>query len=134
MEPNEDIQLKQLVNSGLSFIRQITERYGVAEGAQIWENIMTHVDDEAKGAIMFAMLTGQTGSEIKLSKVPPDQLINAIRAVRIATGLGLKEAKDLVDGVMGRNGPAAPTTLKIESDIKRETLKRDLSLIGAIYD
>ena len=133
MNTTEDAQLKQLVNSGLSFIRQITERYGVAEGTQIWENIMTHVDDEAKGAIMFAMLTGQSSNEIRLTTVPYDQLIKAIKAVRSATGLGLKEAKDLVEGVMGRYGPASPATIKVNDEVKKEIFKRDLDQIGATF-
>lgn len=53
-----------------------------------------------------------------------DKKINVIKAVRTITGLGLKEAKDLVDG--------APKTLKeAVSKEEAETMKKDLEAAGA---
>src|SRR5690349_2586043 len=40
----------------------------------------------------------QTNFDVVLTSVPADKKIAAIKEVRAATGLGLKEAKDLVDG------------------------------------
>ena len=48
-----------------------------------------------------------------------DQKVQVIKAVRAITGLGLKEAKDLVDG--------APNTLK--EGVKKEEAEEMLSLI-----
>jgi len=53
-----------------------------------------------------------------------DKKINVIKAVRAATGLGLKEAKDLVDG--------APQTVKEAlSKAEAEELKKQLEEAGA---
>lgn len=46
-----------------------------------------------------------TEFEVTLQKCPDDKKIGVIKAVREVTGLGLKEAKDLVDG--------APKILKL---------------------
>ena len=53
-----------------------------------------------------------------------DQKINVIKEVRAITGLGLKEAKDLVDG--------APSTVKegLAKD-EAESLKKTLEEAGA---
>ena len=56
-----------------------------------------------------------------------DQKIKVIKVVRDATGLGLKEAKDLVDG--------APKTLKENvSKAEAEELKAKLEEVGAVIE
>lgn len=56
-----------------------------------------------------------------------DQKIKVIKVVRDATGLGLKEAKDLVDG--------APKTVKENvSKEEAETLKAQFSEAGAVVE
>ena len=56
-----------------------------------------------------------------------DKKINVIKAVRAATGLGLKEAKDLVDG--------APQTVKEAlSKADAEELKKQLEEAGATVE
>jgi len=53
-----------------------------------------------------------------------DKKVNVIKVVRTITGLGLKEAKDMVDG--------APTTLKeAASKAEAEAAKKDLEEAGA---
>jgi large subunit ribosomal protein L7/L12 len=53
-----------------------------------------------------------------------DKKVNVIKAVRSITGLGLKEAKDLVDG--------APSTVKeAASKDEAETAKKELEEAGA---
>jgi large subunit ribosomal protein L7/L12 len=56
-----------------------------------------------------------------------EKKINVIKEVRAATGLGLKEAKDLVE--------AAPTTVKEEvSKDEAEELKGKLEAVGATVE
>ena len=56
-----------------------------------------------------------------------DQKIKVIKVVRDATGLGLKEAKDLVDG--------APKTVKENvSKEEAEELKAKFTEVGAVVD
>jgi len=111
MEPNTD--LDHIVNAGLAFISALTERYGVNEGHGIYEAIMANVDAEAKGAIMFAMLTGRTVRKATVVTCPSDQRVMAIKAIRQATGFGLKEAKDTLDVCTGHNN-LQPRTIEIE--------------------
>jgi large subunit ribosomal protein L7/L12 len=64
----------------------------------------------------------KTEFDVVLVSVPADKKIGAIKIVRELTGLGLKEAKDLVDG--------APKTLK-EGVSKDEAAKIKKSLDDA---
>ena len=41
------------------------------------------------------------------------QKVNAIKALRAVTQLGLKEAKDTVDAIMGERAPAEPRTVEV---------------------
>lgn len=53
-----------------------------------------------------------------------DNKINVIKEVRVITGLGLKEAKDLVEG--------APKTLKSDvAKVDAEEMKKKLEAVGA---
>ena len=54
-----------------------------------------------------------TEFEVTLQKCPDDKKIGVIKAVREVTGLGLKEAKDLVDGAPK---VLKPTCNKAEAD------------------
>ncbi|MBP7073973.1 MAG: 50S ribosomal protein L7/L12 [Rhabdochlamydiaceae bacterium] len=54
-----------------------------------------------------------TEFEVTLQKAPDDKKIGVIKAVREVTGLGLKEAKDLVDGAPK---VLKPTCNKAEAD------------------
>jgi large subunit ribosomal protein L7/L12 len=66
----------------------------------------------------------KTEFTVELSEVPADKKINIIKAVRELTGLGLKEAKDLVE--------AAPKPVKEDvAKEEAETMKKKLEEAGA---
>ncbi|MFT3787905.1 MAG: 50S ribosomal protein L7/L12 [Tepidisphaeraceae bacterium] len=69
----------------------------------------------------------QTNFDVVLKSAPADKKIAVIKEVRAATGLGLKEAKDMVDG--------APKTVK-EALPKEEAekLKKTLEAAGATVE
>ena len=69
----------------------------------------------------------KTTFDVVLKAVPPDKKISAIKVVRAATGLGLKEAKDLVE--------AAPKVVK-ENLSKEDAakLKKELEDQGATVE
>lgn len=79
------------------------------------------------GAAAAAPAEAQTNFDVVLKSAPADKKIAVIKEVRAATGLGLKEAKDLVDG--------APKTLK-EALPKEEAekLKKALEAAGATVE
>jgi len=96
------------------------------------------IEPAGGGAIMMAgPAAGGAGGEAAVAeektsfdvilKASGDKKINVIKVVRAATGLGLKEAKDLVEG--------APTTVK-EGVTKEEAqkLKAELEASGATVE
>ena len=95
------------------------------------------IEAAAGGGMMMAAPSGgpgapaakaeeQTTFDVVL-KAAGDKKIQVIKVVRAATGLGLKEAKDLVDG--------APKTLKENLDkAEAEKIKKELEEQGATVE
>jgi large subunit ribosomal protein L7/L12 len=71
-------------------IKMMEEKFGVSAAAAA-------VAVAAGPAAAAAAVEEQTEFTVNLSEVGPNK-VNVIKAVRELTGLGLKEAKDLVDG------------------------------------
>ena len=73
-----------------ALIKEMEEKFGVSAAA-------VAVAGPAAGAGAGAAAAEQTEFTVML-KGPGDNKVSVIKAVRAITGLGLKEAKDLVDG------------------------------------
>jgi len=96
-----------------------------------------HIEPAGGGVVMAAAAPGGAAPAAEAPEEPTafdvilkaggDKKINVIKVVRAATGLGLKEAKDLVDG--------APKTLK-EGLTKEDAqkLKKELEESGATVE
>ena len=99
-------------------VKAIEEKYGVSAVAA--------AAPAAGGAAAGAAAEEKSEFTVVL-KEAGDQKIKVIKVVRDATGLGLKEAKDLVDG--------APKTIK-ENVPKEEAedLKAKFSEVGAVVE
>ncbi len=96
-------------------VKAIEEEFGVSAAAPV--AVM------AGGAAPAAAAEEKTDFDVVLAEVGPNK-INVIKVVREITGLGLKEAKDLVDG--------APKTLKEgASKDDAEAIKAKLEETGA---
>ena len=66
----------------------------------------------------------QTEFTVSLKEYPAEKKVSVIKVIRELTGLGLKEAKDLVEG--------APSTVKeAVSKADSETMKKKLEDVGA---
>lgn len=93
----------ELITTGIHFLRCLTRAYGSEHGMEMWDTISEAIDPELKGQIFFAMLTGEYEGNIVLRGIDrtkmPYQKINAIKEVRGLTGMGLTEAKNLVEGL-----------------------------------
>ena len=91
---------EDIIQSGINFMRSITEAYGTDEGMKLWDTIASTLDPDVKGQIFFAMLTGDYNGIVSISSAQAgsDRVwrIKAIRSVTVPS-LGLKEAKDLSD-------------------------------------
>jgi len=99
-------------------VKAIEEEFGVSAVAA--------AAPAAGGAAGAATAEEKTSFNVVL-KEAGDQKIKVIKVVRDATGLGLKEAKDLVDG--------APKTIKENvSKEEAEDLKAKFEEVGAVIE
>ena len=98
-------------------VKGIEEKYGVSAAA---------VAAPAAGAVAGAAVEEKTSFDVVLKDAGANK-IQVIKVVRDATGLGLKEAKDLVDG--------APKTVKEGvSKEDAEALKAKFAEAGAVVE
>ena len=100
-------------------IKDIEEKFGVSAAAPV-AMAAPAAGGAADGA---AAAEAKDDFDIELTNVG-DKKINVIKAVRTVTGLGLKEAKELVDGAPSKVKEAAP---KAEA----EEIKKQLEEAGA---
>jgi large subunit ribosomal protein L7/L12 len=98
-----------------ALVKELEGKFGVTAAAPV---------AAAAAAGPAAAAEEKTEFDVVLVSVPADKKIGSIKIVRELTGLGLKEAKDLVDG--------APKTLK-EGISKDEAakIKKSLEDVGA---
>jgi len=101
--------------------KALEEKFGVTAAAPMMMGAMP-----AAGGAAPAAVEAQTEFNVVL-KAAGAQKINVIKVVRAATGLGLKEAKDLVDG--------APKNVKENvSKDEADKLKKELEEAGATVE
>ena len=99
-------------------VKAIEEEFGVSAVAA--------AAPAAGGAVAGAAAEEKTSFNVVLTDAG-DQKIKVIKVVRDATGLGLKEAKDLVDG--------APKTVKEHvAKEEAEDLKAKFTEVGAVVE
>jgi large subunit ribosomal protein L7/L12 len=103
----------------------LKEAYGIEAAAG--GGVMVAAAGGGAAAAPAAAAEEKTTFDVILKAVPADKKISAIKVVRAATGLGLKEAKDLVE--------AAPKTVK-ENLSKEDAakLKKELEDQGATVE
>jgi len=116
-----NLSLKQAVE----ITGYVKDTYGIEAAAG--GGVMVAAGGGGGGAAAPAAAEEKTTFDVILKAVPPDKKISAIKVVRAATGLGLKEAKDLVE--------AAPKTVK-ENLSKEDAakLKKELEEQGATVE
>ena len=101
----------------MELVKAIEEKFGVSAAAPV---------AVAAGPVAAAVVEEQTEFTVVL-KAAGEKKVEVIKAVRAITGLGLKEAKDLVEG--------APKDLK-EGVSKEDAdkMKKDLEAAGATVE
>lgn len=107
---------EDVIQSGINFMRSITEAYGSDEGMKLWDGIASVLDPDVKGQIFFAMLTGEYTHIIHVTGHNTGaDFVRMIKTVRNVDrrGLGLKEAKDMCDAL--RAGKAFKLEVNPES-------------------
>ncbi|MFM9266161.1 50S ribosomal protein L7/L12 [Tychonema sp. BBK16] len=115
-------QLKSLTLLEASeLVKQIEEAFGVSAAAPVGGMMMM---GGMGGGAAAEPEEEQTEFTVMLEEFPADKKIAVLKEVRAITGLGLKEAKDLVE--------AAPKAVKeaIAKDAAEE-IKKQLEAVGA---
>ena len=100
----------------VDLVKAMEEKFGVTAAAPV------AVAAAAPGAAAAAPVEEQTEFTVTLKEYPAEKKVTVIKVVRELTGLGLKEAKDLVEGV--------PSTVK-EGVNKADSAKIKKSLEDA---
>ncbi|MBJ7899557.1 MAG: 50S ribosomal protein L7/L12 [Cyanobacteria bacterium RI_101] len=114
-------QLKTLtLLEAAELVKQIEEAFGVSAAAPVGGVMMA-----APGAAAAAEpVEEKTEFDVVLEEVPADKKIAVLKVVRTITGLGLKEAKDLVE--------SAPKPIKEGTNKDdAEAVKKQLEEAGA---
>jgi large subunit ribosomal protein L7/L12 len=101
----------------VDLVKMMEEKFGVSAAAPV-------AAAAAGPAAAAAPVEEQTEFTVTLKEYPADKKVTVIKVVREATGLGLKEAKDLVEG--------APSVVKEGvNKADAEKIKKSLEEAGA---
>jgi large subunit ribosomal protein L7/L12 len=101
-------------------VKMFEEKFGVTAAAPV----AVAAAPAAGGGAAAAPAEEQTEFSVTLQEYPADKKVGVIKAVREITGLGLKEAKDLVEGV-----PALVKDAVAKADV--DAMKKKLEDAGA---
>lgn len=123
---------EEVIQTGIAFVRAITEYHGADEGMRIWDAISEHIDPNLKGQIFFSMLTGSYSGRIiitgRLGNADKIKLIKALRSTGDPDSLGLKEAMDMLKEI-----DEYQRSVKIKvNPSKRIATVRDLKAAGFV--
>jgi large subunit ribosomal protein L7/L12 len=98
MSLSQDQVVDYVKNLRLSEVKSLIERLEAELGVSASAPVMAFAGGPAAGGAAAEPAEEQTEFEVILKSFG-EKKINVIKAVREITGLGLKEAKDLVEGV-----------------------------------
>src|ERR1019366_1519298 len=110
---------KMSVIEVVELIADMEKKFGVTAAAPV-----AMAGGPGAGGAAAAPVEEQTQFTVTLKEYPADKKVTVIKVIREITGLGLKEAKDLVEGV--------PSTVKeaiSKGDV--EIIKKKLEDVGA---
>jgi large subunit ribosomal protein L7/L12 len=103
----------------VELISDMEKKFGVTAAAPV-----AMVAGGGAGAAAAAPVEEKTEFTVILKEYPADKKVGVIKVVRELTGLGLKEAKDLVEGVPG-------TVKEAVNKADSESMKKKLEEAGA---
>ena len=109
---------KMTIMEVVELISDMEKKFGVTAAAPV------AMVAAGGGAAAAAPAEEQTEFTVILKEYPADKKVTVIKVVRELTGLGLKEAKDLVEAVPGTVKDAVPKA-------DAETMKKKLEDAGA---
>ena len=120
-------ELDEVVFDGIRFLESMTRYYGAEKGMALWESMGEALGDEIKGKVFFSMLTGETSGKVRFSAGTATDAVGVIKAIRSATGAGLKEAKDIWDLSKWKI-----VSVEVHNRDAKRQLERDLKDLGLL--
>jgi len=124
-----DVARDDLINVSTNFLSALVNYYGQDRANEMWDQFRNIVGAGIQNDMLVKMLRADTGHIVKFTMSPESNYyVAAIKEVRTSTGLGLKEAKDIVDAARDASGRGGEVTLKCADDAAR--LRRQLRLLG----
>jgi len=112
---------KMTVLEVVELISDMEKKFGVSAAAPV---AFAAAPGAAAGGAAAAPAEEQTEFAVTLKEYPADKKVTVIKVIREITGLGLKEAKDLVEGVPSLVKEAVP-----KADV--DAIKKKLEEAGA---
>jgi len=107
----------------------LAAEFGPERANQMFDALAETIGHDVRVAVFLALLTGESiATHVvfrRTTTTAQSSIVPAIKVVRTATGLGLKEAKDLVDAAADRD-----TTVKCGSVDAARRLAQDLRAMG----
>lgn len=122
-----DKNVEEIVVTGIPFLNAITTHYGTETGFALWNKLCESMPAEVRDGIFLAMLSGQSPRTVRVKGYSGNNKIERIKTLRTVSGLGLKEAKDLDDGIVN-HGQSFNLTYKPE--YSRRSVCDMLTMVG----
>ena len=121
-----------LLLSAKNLLRDITKYYGDEQGMVMWRSLKEGMGEDLQNAVLMGLLRG-IKYDLKIRTHAPREsrmFINAIKAVRVATGYGLKDAKDFMDQVEN----VGYSTLSVSPEADVEEFIKEMTYAGYEVD
>ena len=118
----------QLIADGVTFLQSIAAVYGSERAQEVWSALGDAMGVDIKNEVfMYLLAYPDGGLQVRFQHTHASQnmIVSAIKSIRAASGLGLKEAKDLSDAA--KYGFAAVRAANSEA---ARTLRRELRSFG----
>jgi len=122
-ESNEEFD--EVIFDGIRFMESLARHYGAERSIEVWDQLGEVLGPDVKSRVFLAMLTGESSNRIRVSRGTCTDAVAAVRAIRQATGMGLKEAKDAWD----LTAIKTVTIVNVQRDLRSDFV-RDLRRIG----
>ena len=130
METQMDINdvTDRVRRTSINWVLSMQKAYGQEVGLKCFDVMRQTFGEDLVGAVLFGIMEGHTRTNevtIKWNGTPDRRVIEAIKEVRYLTGMGLKEAKDVVDAALVRDS-TFPLSFEMQQSDNADKLERSI--------
>ena len=122
---------ERVISGTIEYMQELITVFGPDSGTEIFNSVTGSLGDNFKNSVTLTLLTNglQYSCYVNLSAVNVNNIVGIIKAIRRATGLGLKEAKDIAD--IARDKNLAPARFKCLSRAHAQEFRKEAKYYGA---